>query len=105
MGCGVHRENVVRIVLILFFLYTLPRFVGERTHNAQQGGHETRGTGVGRTKQWVTETLGDLWKGEGWDGEHGEYKMDITGTFRTLHDRKLSGRKADKKKFRKDNGR
>ena len=38
--------------------------------------------GVGRTKQWGTETLGDLWKGEGWGGEHGEYKMDITGTFR-----------------------
>ena len=41
--------------------------------------HETRGTGVGRTNQWGTET-GDLWKGEGWGGEHGEYKMDITGT-------------------------
>ena len=29
-----------------------------------------------------TETLGDLWKGEGWGGEHGEYKMNNTGTFR-----------------------
>ena len=28
------------------------------------------------------ETSGDLWKGEGWGGEHGVYKMDITGTFR-----------------------
>ena len=37
--------------------------------------------GLGRTKQWGTETL-VLWKGEGWGGEHGEYKMDITGTFR-----------------------
>ena len=37
---------------------------------------------MGRTKQWGTETLGDLWKGEGWGEEHGEYKMDITGTFR-----------------------
>ena len=37
---------------------------------------------MGRTKQWGTETLGDLWMGEGWDGEHGVYKMDITGTFR-----------------------
>ena len=37
---------------------------------------------MGRTKQWGTETLGDLWKGEGWGGEHGEYKMDITGTVR-----------------------
>ena len=33
----------------------------------------------GRTKQWETETLGDLWKGEGWGRDHGEY---ITGTFR-----------------------
>ena len=30
-------------------------------------------------QNWGTETLGDLWKGEGWGGE---YKMDITGTFR-----------------------
>ena len=37
---------------------------------------------MGRTKQWGTETLGDLWKGEGWGGEHGEYKMDITETCR-----------------------
>ena len=45
-------------------------------------GHETRGMGEGRTKQWGTETSGDLWKGEGWDGEHGVNKMDTTGTFR-----------------------
>ena len=50
--------------------------------NTQQGGHETRGVGVGRTKQWRTETLRDLWKGEGWGVEHGENKMDTTGTFR-----------------------
>ena len=50
--------------------------------NAQQGGNETRGAGVGGTKQWGTDTLGDLWKGEGWDGEHEEEKMDMTGTFR-----------------------
>ena len=35
---------------------------------------------MGRTKQWGTETLGDLWKG--WGGEHGVYKLDTTGTFR-----------------------
>ena len=40
--------------------------------STQPGGHETRGVGVGRTKQGGTETLGDLCKGEGWDGEHGE---------------------------------
>ena len=34
-----------------------------------KGGHETRGAGEGRTKQWGAETLGDLWKGEGWGGE------------------------------------
>ena len=38
--------------------------------------------GEGRTKQWKTETLGDLQKEEGWGGEHGVYKMDITGTFK-----------------------
>ena len=37
------------------------------TQNVQQGEQETRG---------------DLWKGEGWGGQHGKYKMDITGTFR-----------------------
>ena len=47
-----------------------------------KGRHETRRVGEGRTKQWGTETLGDLWKGEGWGEERGEYKMDITGTFR-----------------------
>ena len=48
---------------------------------------------MGRTKQWGTET-GDLWKGEGWGGEHGVNKMDTTATFRTLHDRELLVRKA-----------
>ena len=47
-----------------------------------KGGHETRGVRVGRTKQWGTETFGDLWKGEGWGGEHVVNKMDITVTFR-----------------------
>ena len=32
--------------------------------------------------QWGTDTFGDLWTGEGWDGEQGEEKMDMTGTFR-----------------------
>ena len=39
---------------------------------------------MGSTKQWRTEILGDLWKGEGWGREHGEYKMDITWTFRKV---------------------
>ena len=47
-----------------------------------KGDMREEGVGVGRTKQWGTETLGDLWKGEGWGGEHRVYKMDITGTFR-----------------------
>ena len=57
---------------------------------ARGGGHEARGAGVGRTKQWGTETFGDLWKGEGWGREHGVYKMDITGTFRK-ESRKFEG--------------
>ena len=40
---------------------------------------------MGRTKQWGTETLGDLWKGEGWGGEHGYTRWTLLG---------LSGRKA-----------
>ena len=39
-----------------------------------------KGDRRGNTKQWGTET-GDLWKGEGWSGEHGVKKMDTTGTF------------------------
>ena len=42
----------------------------------------------------MEQTFGDLWKGEGWGGDHEVYKMDTTGTFRTLHDRELLGRKA-----------
>ena len=41
--------------------------------------------GEGSTKQWRTETLGDLWKGEGWGGEHGGYKWTL---------QRVSGRKA-----------
>jgi len=48
----------------------------------------------GRTKQWGTETSGDLWKGEEWSEEHEVNKVDTSGTFRSLHDRNLSGRKA-----------
>ena len=33
-----------------------------------------RRVGEGRTKQWGTGTLGDLWKAEGWGGEDGGYK-------------------------------
>ena len=51
------------------------------THNAQQGGQETRGVGEGRTKQWGTETL-DMWKGEGLGGVHRVNKTDTTETCR-----------------------
>ena len=43
---------------------------------------------MGRTKQWGTETLGDLWKGEGWGrgtGNMGNRRWTLQG---------LSGRKA-----------
>ena len=46
------------------------------TQNVQEG-QEREGQNSGGT-----ETLGDLWKGEGWGGDHGVYNMDITGTFR-----------------------
>ena len=54
-----------------FFVYFVEARVRANTQCTARG-HETRGAGVGGTKQWGTETLGDLWKGEGWDGEHGE---------------------------------
>ena len=34
-----------------------------------------------RTKQWATETVGDLWAGEGWGGEH---NMDITENLKEV---------------------
>ena len=55
----------------------------------RQEGQEWEGQNSGGT-----ETLGDLWKGEGCGGEHGVSKMNTTGTFRSFHDRELSGRKA-----------
>ena len=52
------------------------------TQNVQQGEQETRGAGEGRKIKWGTETLLDLWKGEGWGGEHRVNKIHTTGTFR-----------------------
>ena len=53
--CTVHPDmRIFKVILHIerFFLYTLSRLVCELTHNTQQGGHETRGVGEGRTKQW-----------------------------------------------------
>ena len=52
-----------------------------------KGEQETRGAGEEGKKKWGTKTLGDLRKGEGWGGQHGVYKMDTTGTIRSVHDR------------------
>ena len=57
--------------LKFFFVYLVSARMRDNTHTHQEE-HATGGEGGGRTKQWGTETLGDLWKGEGWDGEHGE---------------------------------
>ena len=53
------------------FVYNVEACMNANTHNARQGEQETRGVGEGRTKQWGTETLRDLWKGEGWGGDMG----------------------------------
>ena len=53
-----------------------------KTQNVQQGEQKIREVGEGRTNQWGTETLGDLWKGERWGEVHGVNKMNITATFR-----------------------
>ena len=72
-------------VVSSFFVYIVEARMRAITQNAQQGMHNN--------KQWGTQRF-DLWKGEGWDGAHGVNKMDTTGTFRTLHNTELSGRKA-----------
>ena len=56
----------------IFFVYIVEARMRANTHRTARG-HETRGAGEGRTKQWGTETLGDLWKGEGCSGEQGVY--------------------------------
>ena len=64
------------------------------TRNVQQGEQEIRGVGEGRTKQWGEqrreEICGRKRNGAGYMGKK---MMDTTRTFRTLHDRELSGRK------------
>ena len=48
----------------IFFVYLVAAHMRANTQHTVRG-HETSGVGVGRTKQWGTEILGDLWKGEG----------------------------------------
>ena len=48
----------------IFFVYLVEARV-ELTHNAQQGGHETRGEGVGRTKQWGNRDIRRSVEGRG----------------------------------------
>ena len=52
------------------------------THNVQ-GEQETRGVGEGGENRCGTETLGDLWKGEGWpmgqDGHHRDFQQGKQG--------------------------
>ena len=56
---------------MLFFIYNVEARMRANIQNVQQGVQEIRGVGKGRSKQWGTETFGDLWKGVGWGGEHG----------------------------------
>ena len=80
MVLGVQRVFwVLKCVLFLLFFCMHCRGSYESEHTeTQQGEYETRGVGEGRKKQWETQTLGYLWKGEGWRREHGVYKLDIT---------------------------
>ena len=55
----------------------------ELTQNAQQGGHETRGAGVGKDKKVGNRDIRSSVEGRGVGrGTSGHYKMGITGTFR-----------------------
>jgi len=73
-------------LLVVFFSSFFVCIVETRMRANKQGGQETRGAGEGRTKQWETET-GDLWKGEGLDGEHGVNKIwtpqGLSGPYET----------------------
>ena len=63
------------------------------TKNVQQGKQERRGAGEGRTKQWGTQALEDLWKGEGQGGVHTQGKQDgHYRDFQALTRQGLSGR-------------
>ena len=66
------REQIYNTLKKFFCVYNVEVCMRANTHNIQQGEQETREAAEGRTKQGGTETLGDLWKGEGLDGEHGE---------------------------------
>ena len=61
-------------MFFVFFEYLVEARVRANTTHSKGG--LRRGAGVGRIKQWGTETLGDLWKGEGWGGEHGQGTQD-----------------------------
>ena len=88
LGCWLHGWGSE----LFFCVHCRGSYESYHTECTTRGAGDKMG-GEGRTKQWGTESL-DLLKGEGWDGAHGVNKMDTTGTFRTLHDRELSGKKA-----------
>ena len=59
-------------MFIFIFACNVEARIRANTQNGKQREQDTRAVREGSTKQWGTETLGDLWKGEGWDGEHGD---------------------------------
>jgi len=83
--------------LLLFkkkkFVYILGACMRGHTQKCttREAGDKRGGRGKDKTEQRHSDICGRERDG---GGEHGVCKMDTTGTFRTLPDRKLSGKKA-----------
>ena len=71
--------------MLLSFFFNIQcqgSYKSQHTERITRGAGDKKGQEREAQNSGGTETLGDLWKGEGWGGVHGVYKMDTSGTFR-----------------------
>ena len=73
-----HFYLFIYLFIYFFFFCIHCRGSYESQHTTHiKGGMRQKGREWEAQNSGDTETLGDLWKGEGWDGEHGVYKIVI----------------------------